>query len=230
LAAVHRKQGLTKQSDQYYLEVSRLRSHDAWWACAAGERWLKDPQDIPPKEVMHAPSGPKPRLDGRLDDDIWQRARSAALHGNEGDEEEPTAYAKIAYDEEFLYIGVECRKVTGADYSSSDAPRPYDADLREHDRVDIFVDLDRDWSTFYRLSIDHRGWTGEACWGDKTWNPQWFVAAATDDDTWTVEAAIPLAELTGEVPKPKHVWAIGLQRTLPGVGFQSWTYRRALDI
>jgi hypothetical protein len=91
------------------------------------------------------------------------------------------------------------------------------------DRVHFLIDLDRDWATYYRLSIDHRGWTSEACWQDATWNPNWFVASHSDETAWTAEAAIPLAELTGESIQGRPIWALGIQRIVPGVGFQSWT-------
>ncbi|GAG36656.1 unnamed protein product, partial [marine sediment metagenome] len=78
--------------------------------------------------------------------------------------------------------------------------------------------------------IDHRGWPGEGCWGDGTWNPTWFVAAETADGVWTAEAAIPLDQLTGRYPNSRAVWAVGIQRTVPGVGFQSWTTPAATDV
>ena len=40
---------------------------------------------------------------------------------------------------------------------------------------------------------------------------------------WTAEAAIPLAELKATIVPGKTIWAMGIQRTVPGVGFQSWT-------
>ncbi|HEX5445078.1 MAG TPA: YCF48-related protein [Pirellulales bacterium] len=225
LAAAHRKQGLPRQAERYYLETARSRGKDAWWACAAGERWLNDPQDLPPKAILRAASGPKPRLDGALTDDLWKRAHRVALHAQAaGDAEgELAASALIGYDSEFLYLAAECQKAPSEKYAHADGPRPRDADLSAQDRVDFYVDLDRDWSTYFRLSIDHRGWTADACWDDASWNPTWFVAAGDHDDTWTIEAAIPLDELTGEPPRPKYVWAIGIQRALPGGGLQSWT-------
>jgi hypothetical protein len=85
------------------------------------------------------------------------------------------------------------------------------------------LDVDRDFATYYRLAIDERGWTHESCWHDATWNPSWFVATGGDDKAWTAEAAIPLSELTMMPPSPGASWALGIQRTVPGVGFQSWT-------
>lgn len=233
LAAAHRKQGLTRQAERYYLETTRTRGKDAWWACAAGERWLDDPQDLPPKPVLRAISGPKPHLDGRLDDELWKHAQRAVLHAPSADDQangKPPATAMIGYDSEFLYLAVECQKTPGEAYAQGEGPRPRDPDLAGHDRVDFYFDLDRDWATYYRLSVDHRGWTGDACWDDATWNPQWFVATGGDDTTWAAEAAIPLAELTGEPPHPKYVWAAGIQRTLPGGALQSWSTPAAANV
>lgn len=98
------------------------------------------------------------------------------------------------------------------------------------DRVDVLIDLDRDFATYYRLTIDHRGWTNDSCCGDSTWDPKWYVAARSEGGYWTVEAAIPLRELTSRPPAANEAWAIGLQRTVPGVGFQSWTVPASTDV
>jgi hypothetical protein len=42
--------------------------------------------------------------------------------------------------------------------------------------------------------------------------------------------AIPLAELTGELPDGDTAWAVGVQRIVPGVGFQSWTTPAAPEV
>ena len=94
----------------------------------------------------------------------------------------------------------------------------------------MLIDVDRNYATYYRLAIDDRGWTNDSCWGDSTWDPKWFVAVRWDDDGWTVEAAIPLAELTGRPPQPRDTWAIGIQRVVPGVGFQSWNTPAAVSV
>ena len=68
-----------------------------------------------------------------------------------------------------------------------------------------------------------RGWTAEDCWGDRSWDPAWYVAAGEAEEAWTAEIAIPLAELAGEPTIAGKCWAVGVQRTVPGTGFQSWT-------
>ena len=58
--------------------------------------------------------------------------------------------------------------------------RPRDADLRPYDRVSLLLDLDRDYATYFHLQVDQRGCVCEDCWGDRTWNPRWFVAVHSD--------------------------------------------------
>ena len=230
LAVANRQRGFPRQAEQFYMVRSRSTTRDAWWASARGEQWLDQPQGIAPKPVLQcAKATAKPRLDGRLDDAVWQHAKPAQLHSPNGDDDWP-AEVMLAYDSEFLYLAIEARRARGAKYPSSRGPRLRDPDLSEHDRVELFVDLDRDFTTYYRLAIDHRGRPAEGCWGDVSWNPTWFVAAGSEGNAWTAEAAVPLDQLTGRYPTSRDVWAIGIQRTVPGVGFQSWNTPAAVAV
>ena len=101
--------------------------------------------------------------------------------------------------------------------------------MSPRDRVDLLIDIDRDYATYYRLSIDDRGWTSEDILADSSWNPTWYVAAAQDESQWTAEVAIPLDELSQHVPGIQDAWAVGVQRTVPNVGFQSWTEPAAIQ-
>ena len=107
--------------------------------------------------------------------------------------------------------------------------RTRDADLAAHDRVSILLDLDRDYSTYFHLQVDQRGCVREDCWGDSTWNPSWFVAVKTTDESWTIEAAIPLAELTKDRVALNSAWAVNVVRILPGRGVQSWSLPADVD-
>jgi hypothetical protein len=145
------------------------------------------------------------------------------LHSTGRDDASWTAVGMVAYDDEFLYLAASCRQVEAIRRSEIEKKRQHDADLSWQDRVEFCLDTDRDWTTFYRLSIDQRGCTHDECWHDATWNPRWFVATARQDDVWTVEAAIPLVELARDFPTSGHAWALGVTRIAPGVGLQSWT-------
>ena len=149
--------------------------------------------------------------------------RRSNSKNTQGDDRAWPAKVLLAHDDKFLYVAVRCRQAPGASYETTTQPRPRDPDLSQHDRVDIFLDVDRTYASYYHLTIDHRGWAADACCGDSSWNPKWFVAAKTADGAWTAEAAISLAELGTTILPGKTVWAVGVQRTVPGVGFQSWT-------
>ena len=215
--------GFPRQAERFYLVRARSPARDAWSACARGEQWLADPDGLPPKPILDCVAAPvKPHLDAVLDDAVWSHSTPAELEGPAGDDAEWPAEVMLAYDVEFLYLAINCRQAPGAKYEKTEGPRPRDPDPSSHDRVEVFLDLDRDFATYYRLSIDHRGWPSEGCWGDRSWNPTWFVAAGAEDDDWSAEAAIPLDQLSGRFPNSQAVWAVGIQRTIPGVGFQSW--------
>ncbi|MBU4272936.1 MAG: hypothetical protein KKE86_11590 [Planctomycetes bacterium] len=232
LAAAYRGLDQPRQAKRLYQIQRRGNGRDAWWVCAQGELRMADaaPRRIKPRlKCVKAES--KPRLDGRLDDAVWKRAETAALESAQHDDGDWPAVVLLAYDAEFLYIAAQCRNAPNEKGDGNQPQgRPRDADLSDHDRVEVFLDIDRDYATFYRLTVDHRGWTNDRCWEDHTWNPTWYVAASRNERGWTAEAAIPLKELTGQSPQPRETWAIGLQRVAPGVGFQAWNKPAAVDV
>jgi hypothetical protein len=108
--------------------------------------------------------------------------------------------------------GVEPAKVRGRD-----------GDLRGHDRVSLMLDLDRDYATCYHLQVDERGFVSEDCWGDRSWDPRWFVAVRSEAEAWVAEAAIPMTALTGDGITPGKAWAVNVVRVLPARGVQAFS-------
>jgi photosystem II stability/assembly factor-like uncharacterized protein len=197
---------------------------DPWRDAAAAELWLSERKGAPPKPVSGCKlTGAKPFLDGKLDDACWTAAAPMALRDASGDTAATCATrARIAYDAEYLYVAVECKRPAGRVIPPV-AKRTRDADLRAYDRVGIMIDLDRDYQTYFHLEIDERGAVAEDCWGDRSWDPTWFVASTSSPDGWTAEAAIPLKELTGDMPTIGKAWAVNVVRVLPGRGVQAWS-------
>ncbi len=231
LAAANRRRGQPDPAERFYDGQRRSIARDIWWACAQGEQWLAAPKGPPPKAVLHCrAAAARPRLDGRLDEPTWKAAEPAALASPLHDDAEWPAEVLLSYDREFLYLAIRARQAPGGPYEPTPGPRPRDADLSARDRVELLLDIDRDFSTYYRLAVDSRGWTAEDCWEDATWNPSWFVAADSGDGAWTAEAAIGWDQLTGEPPGLKTVWAIGIQRIVPRTGFQSWNAPAAVQV
>jgi len=225
LAVADRRSGLGGEPERYYHFVSGTRNRDAWWSCAQSELWLARPSRQPPKAMAKCTkASQKPRLDGRLNDEVWQTCSPVPLASPHRDDADWPANAMLAYDDDFLYFAATCRKAANAEYPTSDAPRPRDPELGSRDRIDLLLDVDRDYTTYYRLTVDHRGWCTESCFGIPSWDPEWFVAAIEDRETWTIEAAIAWGELTDSKPNERNAWAAGIQRIVPCAGFQAWTH------
>jgi len=224
LAAARRRLGQAAEAESFYKHFVRSHPEDAWWACAASEGTLRASAATALKRQHRSlAAAEKPTLDGKLDDAAWRTATPLDLRSPTGDDAGWPATAMIAHDAEYLYLAVRCRRTPNADMPAPTGPRQRDTDLSAHDRVDFCFDLDRDYATYFKLSVDRRGWTAESCWDDKSWDPEWYVASGGDDDSWIVEAAIPWSELTTEPPSPSAVWALGVQRIAPSIGVQSWT-------
>jgi hypothetical protein len=129
---------------------------------------------------------------------------------------------RLAYDREYLYVGLRCFHPGGRATEIAKHRTP-DADLRKFDRVSLLLDLDRDYATCFHLQVDERGCVSDDCWGDRTWNARWFVAVQHEPRAWTAELAIPFGALTGDVVTPGRAWAFNAVRVLPGRGVQAWS-------
>ena len=179
----------------------------------------------PPKAVAYCRlTDERPYLDGKLDDACWQAAAPMPLRdavgGSAGDFK---TEARMANDHDFLYVAVRCTHPADRREAAGCKPRTHDADLSGHDRVSILLDVDRDYATCFHFEVDQRGCVADDCWGDRTWDPRWFVAVHKEDTEWVVEAAIPLAALTGDGVTPGRAWCCNVIRTVPGRGVQAWS-------
>ncbi len=233
LAAAFLKSDQTDRAEQLIQALSASNRRGIWRQSARNQQWKLGIRDMPAGPILFCEkAATKPFLDGRLDDAVWHDREPMRLRSRRLKQRSPgaanfsgvisPAEVRLAYDDEFLYVAVRCPKAGGFKYlpPAAGAIRPRDADLTAHDRVELLIDIDCDHATYYRLAVDHRGWTADSAWGDHTWNPKWFVASRSDAKQWTAELAIPLSSLTSGEPE---TWAVGVQRQIPGAGFQSWT-------
>jgi photosystem II stability/assembly factor-like uncharacterized protein len=224
LQASKRQLNQQQEALEFYKHFCAEHDSGAWREVAVQELWFANPAGPPPRPVARCLfCDNKPLLDGKFDDDCWQNLKPVVLKNavNDTAKDYPTE-AMFSYDEKFLYIALKCKHPAGQAVPPV-KDRPRDADLRAFDRVSILLDLDRDYSTCFRLEVDQRGCVAEDCWGDQRWNPQWYVAIRSDEDCWQIEAAIPLQELTGERPRHNSAWAVNVVRILPGRGVQGWS-------
>lgn len=205
-------------------EQAGQRGADPWRDAARMELWLLERGGVPPRPTAAAKrTGERPHLDVQFEDACWHDAtaiplRPTAGSGNDGHETK----ARFAYDDEFLYVAIEAKFPEGS-RPEPVARRTRDMDLSQSDRVELLLDLDRDYQTYCRFCVDARGALAEDCWGDASWNPRWYVAFRSNAEGFAIEAAIPLAELTGEPPGLGKTWAMNVVRMVPGHGVLAWS-------
>jgi photosystem II stability/assembly factor-like uncharacterized protein len=224
LQAARRKMGDFDTAAKWYAEFAARQPDGPWRDAAASELWLEKRVGTPPKPVTVCRfTDSRPFLDGKLDEDCWQAGQPIKLRNATGitAEEYPTE-ARIAYDKDYLFLAVRCGHPDGQKVEPV-KDRGRNADLRGHDRISLMLDLDRDYSTCYHLQIDQRGCVSDDCWGDKTWDPRWFVKVVDDDKEWVIEAAIPLAMLTGDAVTQGQAWAFNVVRVVPGKGVEAFS-------
>jgi photosystem II stability/assembly factor-like uncharacterized protein len=223
LQAARRSLGQFEDARLWYTQFKTQQHHGPWYEAAATELWLLNRQGVAAKSVVQCVlADVPPYLDGRLDDPCWRAAQPLVLKNAVGQRapEFPTE-VWLAYDANYLYVALRCKHPDEGYYVPPVKPRPRDADLGKFDRVSLLLDLDRDYSTYYHLQVDQRGCVCEDCWGDKTWDPKWYVAVHSDTTMWQIEAAIPLSELTSDAVKPGACWACNVVRTIPQIGVQA---------
>lgn len=231
LQAAHRYLGQLEESRLWLTQFRASSGAGPWHDAAGAELWLLGRIGQPPKPsaVCGATDTP-PYLDGQLDDPCWAEAAPIRLGDAVGrTSEQYSTEAWMVHDANFLYLALRCRHPGDGHMKDPVRPRPRDAILDGFDRVSLMLDLDRDYCTWYRLDVDQRGCVREDCWGDRTWNPKWYVAAHVEPTVWQIEAAIPLAELTGDPVGAATAWAFNLVRTIPGKGTQAFSAPREAE-
>jgi len=241
LAALERSLKHPREADRIVAALlGTAESTNPWNQIAAGEVWISQPSTAAPGAVVvcHR-TAEAPYLDGQLDEVCWQRAIKVPLRGD-GEHGQPIPpeelldgrhpYVQLAYDAQYLYVAARLPRSSSVKMSQVEQPgRVDDADLTGQDRLSLQFDVDRDYATYYRIDVDQRGWTADACWDNDHWNAQRFIAVQGPSHEWVLEMVIPHSELVAEAPRSGETWAAGIVRILPTVGIESWSTPAGTD-
>jgi len=156
-----------------------------------------------------------PVIDGRLNDKAWSAAAVAptmrvptGLPGRFKAPENKTE-ARLCHDADNLYMSFKCFVPSGKDVEANARKRP--ETVWGTDSVEIFIDTNFDRKTYYHLACNVIGVKHDAKGGDTSWNLDWRVKGIAEKNFWTVEIAIPLADLEIS-PLTGASWGINLGR------------------
>jgi hypothetical protein len=162
-----------------------------------------------------------PRIDGRLDDEAWQRAQVIEdMIQNDPDNMQPPTErtsVRVLYDNRSVYVGVmnymhDTSKITTALGRRDTFPRS--------DSIKITFDPRHDHLTAYTFDSNPLGVQGDMTWFDDTrsstdYDAVWEVHTQLTEEGWSAEFRIPFSQLRFTItPGEAVVWGFNVRRDI----------------
>jgi len=163
------------------------------------------------------------KLDGRLDEAVWQTAPAATglrqsqpLHTGDpvGQQATQRTEVRFAYDDAAIYVGARMFDDAGARGVRTRLARR-DADISS-DYLQVIFDTYHDhigrlffWVNPSGVKQDANGLGGG---GDPSWDPVWEVETRIDSLGWTAEMRIPFSQLRYPETSDEQTWGLQIWR------------------
>ncbi|HUU47124.1 MAG TPA: DUF5916 domain-containing protein, partial [Acidobacteriota bacterium] len=195
------------------------------FVCLTGNArvWAQTADDVPRKEMTATRvNGMPPKLDGRLDEAVWQTAVMVSdfvqKEPDYGSIPEDRTEVGFLYDDHFLYVGarMHCRE-----------PEKMRLELNRRDspggseQIIISLDTYCDRRTCFEFGVSAAGVrddryhaTDDEGNRDRTYNPVWEGQADVNDSGWTAEMRIPFSQLRFN-KTDRQVWGVNVNRWIP---------------
>jgi len=160
-------------------------------------------------------------VDGRLDEDVWSRARPARdfvqAEPHEGQPATEATEVRIAFDAQALYVGVTCHDRDPSRLIVNDIRKDFAPD--DQDSFEVMFDTFADRRNGFVFVTNPRGAKSDTQMSNEgrdvnpNWDAVWTVAARIDDGGWTAELRIPFKTLRFE-SSARPVWGINFARRI----------------
>ncbi|HEY0553954.1 MAG TPA: carbohydrate binding family 9 domain-containing protein, partial [Thermoanaerobaculia bacterium] len=194
-----------------------------------------DPSILARRSLAALPlTGPRPVIDGRLDEPVWQQAAVATgfvvSSPRPGAPASLRSEARVLVDSEAIYIGLT---YFDPEPAKIQAPLARRDDETVSDWAFVEIDSRHDRRSGFSFGVNPRGVQVDGLWSDdivydSSWNAVWEAAAHVDARGWTAEVRIPFSQLAFRLPPgaSELVWGINFYRYSPGHGESSnWSPR-----
>ena len=178
---------------------------------------------VPSPEVRAVPLQGSFKLDGKLDDPVWQTApvatglrQSQPLHTGDavGLPATQRTEVRFAYDDAAIYVGARMYDDSGGRGVRTRLARR-DADISS-DYLQVIFDTYHDhigrlffWVNPSGVKQDANGLGGG---GDPSWDPVWEVETTIDSLGWTAEMRIPYSQLRYRSSADEQTWGLQIWR------------------
>ena len=170
---------------------------------------------VEPSEAMIARAVSTPKLDGKLDDEIWKNASELGPFQNFRTAIHPlqtTTMAYMAYDETNLYVAIHCEDPAMDRIRVGHIQEAEDEVFMAGNMVQVAIAADEEGSKYYYITVacDNQRWdalTPAGAWPDEingkdsSWDGEYEHATHVDKTFWSVEMTIPWATLNRQAPE-----------------------------
>lgn len=190
---------------------------------AGADRKLVTHEGNPDKPLYDVPVIPAnlmkevPKLDGLLQEPVWQRIQPVFLKTPFGKEPQEKTAFRIFYTAEGIWIGIDaeekdsdrirCRKTKRDEYVWGDPS------------FELFLDSKLTRATYHHLAFNADGVQYDDYLGNAVWNGQWQVRTARKPDRsgWTAELFLPFSDMNIDHANTDR-WGFNLCRNNPRKG------------
>src|SRR6185295_1551051 len=168
--------------------------------------------------------GAAPRIDGRLNDEVWNHAQAFEDFVQEDPDNmaPPTerTVVQIAYDDRYLYFAAHCYTNDASKIRAGLGRR--DNFPQSSDVIAFSLDPRHDHLTGYIFRVNASGVQADQTSFDDTssssdYDGVWEAATQVTADGWVAELRIPFSQMRFNVPPPgaQAVWGLQVRREIP---------------
>ncbi|HEV2196673.1 MAG TPA: DUF5916 domain-containing protein [Candidatus Acidoferrum sp.] len=185
-----------------------------------------------------------PKLDGTLDDPVWQSAKAVAdfreQEPNEGETATERSEVRILYTRRAVYFGIHCFDSEPSKIVATELRRDVSQDLDDHFEILIDSNHDRRGAYVFQINplatqldgviVEEQG-MGEGTDFDSGWDGVWISEARITADGWTATVAIPFTTLNF-TQSQNVIWGLNFKRFIRRKNEEDlWSaYRRTYGI
>ncbi len=158
------------------------------------------------------------RIDGKLSEDVWEKAIPATnFLQKEPDVGKKASFKteiRVLYDDKNLYIGIKCFDPEPNKIFAKQMER--DGDFSSDDSISIIIDTYKDMRSGFLFIVNPNGAkldsyiTDEGKYENKNWNGIWDTKATITTFGWSAEIKIPFSTLKFNPEKTE--WGINFRR------------------
>ncbi len=153
-----------------------------------------------------------PVIDGDLSDDCWKSAEIPGVWVDvyTGRAAKPMSKVYVCVDDKFVYVAFLNPETKMKNLVADATDR--DGNVWEDDSNELFLDPSAGKKDYYQFIVNTKNVLYDGRGKDGSWNSNAKCAVKKMDDGWSVEIAIPLAEMEAQLPLKGQAWTANFCR------------------